>query len=144
VLTCAASVLAGVLGVLQRSMVQLVCETHRQRQNAWCDPMTPLTVQQIQQRLALVFDSHGIEKAILFGSYARGEASKHSDVDLILVKQTKQRFLDRYEGLLQDLFLALPGLAVDALVYTPDEFETMRQRRFLARALQEGKLIYES
>lgn len=106
--------------------------------------MTPLTVQQIQQRLALVFRSHGIEKAILFGSYARGEASKHSDVDLILVKQTKQRFLDRYEGLLQDLFLALPGLAVDALVYTPDEFETMRQRRFLARALMEGKLIYES
>jgi hypothetical protein len=44
----------GVTYYLQRSMVQFVCETHRQRQNAWCDPMTPLTAQQIQQRLALV------------------------------------------------------------------------------------------
>jgi len=94
--------------------------------------MTPLTVQQIQQRLALVFHSHGIEKAILFGSYARGEASKHSDVDLILVKQTKLRFLDRYEGLLQDLFVALPGMAVDALVYTHEEFEAMSNPRDLA------------
>jgi predicted nucleotidyltransferase len=106
--------------------------------------MTPLTVQQIQQRLALVFHSHGIEKAILFGSYARGEPSRHSDIDLILVKQTKQRFLDRYEGLLQDLFLALPGIAVDALIYTPEEFETMRTKRFVARAVQEGRVIYES
>ena len=76
----------------------------------------------------------------LTGSYARGEPSKHSDIDLILVKQTKQRFLDRYEGLLQDLFLALPG----ALVYTPDEFEAMHKTRFLARTVREGKVIYES
>ena len=106
--------------------------------------MNTLTIQQIQDRLVLVFQRHGIEKAILFGSYARGEPSKHSDIDLILVKQTKQRFLDRYEGLLQDLYLALPDLAVDALIYTPEEFEAMRKKRFLARADQEGKLIYES
>ena len=102
--------------------------------------MNTLTIPQIQERLRLVFQRHGIEKAILFGSYARGEPSKHSDIDLILVKQTKQRFLDRYEGLLQDLFLALPG----ALVYTPDEFEAMHKTRFLARAVREGKVIYES
>jgi len=91
-----------------------------------------------------VFQRHGIEKAILFGSYARGEPSKHSDIDLILIKQTKQRFLDRYEGLLQDLFLALPDAAVDALVYTPEEFEAMHKNRFLARAVREGEVIYES
>ena len=102
--------------------------------------MNTLTIPQIQKRLRLVFQRHGIEKAILFGSYARGEPSKHSDIDLILVKQTKQRFLDRYEGLLQDLFLALPG----ALVYTPDEFEAMHKTRFLARTVREGKVIYES
>lgn len=106
--------------------------------------MNTLTVQQIQNRLALVFERHSIEKAILFGSFARDEPSSHSDIDLILVKQTKQRFLDRYEGLLQDLFLALPGTAVDALIYTPEEFETMRKKRFLARAVQEGRVIYES
>jgi predicted nucleotidyltransferase len=79
-----------------------------------------------------------------FGSYARGEPSRHSDVDLILVKQTKKRFLDRYDGLLRDLCAALPGLAIDALIYTPEEFEDLRRKRFLARAIQEGKLIYES
>jgi hypothetical protein len=106
--------------------------------------MSGLTVQEIQDRLVQVFQRYGIEKAILFGSYARGEPSRHSDVDLILVKRTKKRFLDRYDGLLQDLCAALPGLAVDALIYTPEEFEDLRRKRFLARAIQEGKLIYES
>ncbi len=40
------------------------------------------TIQQIADWVAQRFD---VERIILFGSYARGDAGKHSDVDLLVV-----------------------------------------------------------
>jgi predicted nucleotidyltransferase len=103
-----------------------------------------LTVSEVQARLTPVFKRHQVVKAILFGSTARGEASKRSDVDLILVQRTDRRFLDRYDRLLYELNLALSNVAVEVLIYTPEELAHMAGRRFVARALREGKVIYES
>ena len=36
------------------------------------------------------------------------------------------------------------GVPVDLLIYTPEEFESMRRRRWLANALAKGVLIHES
>ncbi|GAG01048.1 unnamed protein product, partial [marine sediment metagenome] len=36
-------------------------------------------------------------KIILFGSWCRGEEDKYSDVDIIVIYETKKRFLDRLE-----------------------------------------------
>lgn len=99
---------------------------------------------ELRARLLPVFKRHQIVRAILFGSRARGEASRRSDVDLILVQRTDRRFLDRYDRLLYELNLALPDVAVDALIYTPEELEQMARRRFMATALREGQVIYES
>lgn len=99
---------------------------------------------ELRARLLPVFKRHQIVRAILFGSMARGEASRRSDVDLILVQRTDLRFLDRYDQLLYELNLALPDVAVDALIYTPEELEQMARRRFVATALREGQVIYES
>jgi|SRR5450759_3849754 uncharacterized protein len=103
-----------------------------------------LTIEQLRDSLVPVFRRYSILRAILFGSRARGEASRRSDADLILVQRTSKRFLDRYDGILRDLNLALPETAVEALIYTPQEFEQMRSRQFLARALREGVVLYES
>ena len=54
----------------------------------------------LKEKLYPLFKKHHIEKAILFGSLARNEASRHGDIDLILIQNTNLRFLDRYEGLL--------------------------------------------
>ena len=91
-----------------------------------------------------VFERYGILKAVVFGSVARGEPSPHSDVDLILVQNTTKRFLDRYEGIHFDLNMAIPHTTVDVFIYTPEEMERMQRRRFIAAALREGKVIYES
>ncbi len=40
----------------------------------------------LREKLHPLFKEHKIEKAILFGSLARNEASRHSDVDLILIQ----------------------------------------------------------
>ncbi len=71
------------------------------------------------------------------------KASRHSDLDLILVQKTDLRFLDRYDGLLASFSRALPEWDVDILIYTPEELAEISNRRFIQHALQEGKILYE-
>lgn len=98
----------------------------------------------LRKSLSPIFQHYRIEKAILFGSFARDENSSHSDVDLILIKKTKQRFFDRYDKILVDLNKAIPGYELDVLIYTPDELERIADRPFIAQALKDGKVLYES
>ena len=44
------------------------------------------TIEEIKAMLYDILKKHGIEKAYLFGSYARGEANKQSDVDIMIKK----------------------------------------------------------
>lgn len=79
----------------------------------------------------------GYERAILFGSAARGDQHEGSDLDVIVVRATDLPFVERPRALLE----ALPrGLAVDVLVYTPEEFARLSRdpRGVLASALAEG------
>jgi len=98
----------------------------------------------LKKRLQPLFKEHKIEKAILFGSLARNEASRHSDIDLILIQNTSLRFLDRYKGVLESFSQALPEWDVDILIYTPEELAEISGRHFIRQALKEGKVLYES
>jgi predicted nucleotidyltransferase len=98
----------------------------------------------LKERLRPLFKQHQIERAILFGSFARNDASRHSDIDLILIKNTSLRFLDRYEGVLASFARALPEWDVDLLIYTPEELAQISGRHFIRQALTEGKVLYES
>lgn len=83
------------------------------------------------------------EKVIVFGSVARNEADPSSDIDLVVIRPTKERFIQRLVRLAQ---LIGPDLGkIDIFVYTPAEFETMKQQHnhFIERVLQEGRVIYE-
>lgn len=98
----------------------------------------------LSRSLFPIFQQYQIEKAILFGSFAREESSSRSDVDLILIKKTNQRFFDRYDKILVDLNKAMPDHELDVLIYTPDELEKIAERPFIAQALKDGKVLYES
>ena len=41
-----------------------------------------LTIKQIKERIKPIMEKHGIKNVYLFGSYARGEAHRNSDVDI--------------------------------------------------------------
>ena len=41
-----------------------------------------LTIKQIRERIKPIMENHNIKDVYLFGSYARGEANRDSDVDL--------------------------------------------------------------
>jgi predicted nucleotidyltransferase len=70
----------------------------------------------------------GIELILLFGSFARGDIRGESDIDMIIVKETTRKFLDR----LDEIYSALvPNVGPDILLYTPDEFESLKKRGVL-------------
>jgi len=84
----------------------------------------------------------GALKIIAFGSMARGEVRAGSDLDLIVVMQSEERFADRMVHLYQAL---RPKVACDVLAYTPAEFERMPESSFLIRrALQEGVVLHDA
>ncbi len=44
------------------------------------------TIEEIKEMIYDILKKYGIEKAYIFGSYARGEANKQSDIDIIIKK----------------------------------------------------------
>ena len=91
----------------------------------------------ICQRLAKI---PAVQKAVLFGSSARGRRDLFTDLDLLVVMQSDLDFIQRSAELRRRLEACVD---MDLLVYTPDEFERMAQGGFLAHALQAGQVIYE-
>ncbi len=60
-------------------------------------------LEQLATQLRPIFEKYHVLRALVFGSLARGEASRRSDIDLLVVQHTDKRFLERYDGLLRDL-----------------------------------------
>lgn len=83
------------------------------------------------------------EKIILFGSTARNETDEYSDFDLVIIKKTDKQFLQRLVEVVD--FLPLHSPAIDLLVYTPEEFERMKEDEnpFIEQVIKDGKVIYE-
>ena len=83
------------------------------------------------------------EKVILFGSAAKGSMKKGSDIDLLAIKKTKKR---RVERILEvSRYLENNSWPIDILVYTPDEFRQAQDDNlmFIEEVINHGKVIYE-
>lgn len=80
----------------------------------------PCSLEEIRRLAVPALRAAGAERAIVFGSWARGEADGYSDLDLVVVLDTELPRAERGRRL-EALFDALP-VAIDALIYTPDEF----------------------
>jgi predicted nucleotidyltransferase len=81
-----------------------------------------------------------ILKVISFGSYADGRRDLFTDLDLIIIMETEKDFLHRTAEMYQ---LLHSDVDMDLLVYTPNEFQKMREGSFLRYALKNGQVIYE-
>jgi predicted nucleotidyltransferase len=94
-------------------------------------------------RLTSALLAYEPQKIVLHGSLARGDWNRASDIDLIIVKQTDQPFLERIGHVLD---LCQSTLGVEPLVYTPKELQAMLDEgnSFLEKALAEGRVLYES
>jgi predicted nucleotidyltransferase len=81
-----------------------------------------------------------VEQVILFGSYAAGRRDLFTDLDLLVVMSSEQDFVRRTAELYQQV---AAGVDLDLLVYTPEEFERLRRRRFVRQALETGRVLHE-
>lgn len=83
------------------------------------------------------------EKIILFGSWVWGTPTADSDVDLLVVKRTADRRVERERVLRRALFgKRLPPL--DLLVYTPEELDRRLALGdfFIQEVISRGRLMY--
>ena len=81
-------------------------------------------------------------RVILFGSHARGEAHKDSDVDFMIIAESDLPRFKRSRELYK-LFRPYP-FGMDLVVYTPEEIERGKKSSvsFISTVLKEGKTLY--
>lgn len=93
------------------------------------------------ERILNILRVRDVEKVVLFGSLVSGNVTSTSDIDLLIVERTKKRFLER----LDDLYSQLqPTVALDILVYTPEEIESLEHSSvFIRSILKNGRVLYE-
>ena len=92
-----------------------------------------LTISQIKVAVAKIGKKYGIKNAYLFGSYARGEATEASDVDII-IERGKISNLIELSGFRLDLVDELHGTDVDILTtggIRPRFFDSIKNERVL-------------
>lgn len=97
---------------------------------------------ELERCVKLLREHYDPQRILLFGSLAAGEVREWSDIDLVIIKETERRFLDRTREVLE---LLRPQVGIDVLVYTPDEFAQMVQQRAFVRdeIVGKGRVLYD-
>lgn len=82
------------------------------------------------------------QKIILFGSLANGKINEWSDIDLLIIKDSSKRQVERC---IEVAKLIHPKVGMDFFIYTPAEYEILLREKFsfLSSILKEGKILYE-
>jgi predicted nucleotidyltransferase len=109
----------------------------------WSDNFIDRETNKIVKRfINLIIEKFNLKKIIIFGSFARGDYHKGSDLDLVIVGEFKERFIDRIGKIIE---LNDSDLEIEAMVYIEEEFQKMIQERrpFIEQVLEEGIVVYE-
>lgn len=85
-------------------------------------------------------------KVILFGSHAWGEPTEDSDIDLLIVKETSDRFIDRWVKVRKLIADPTRRIPVEPIVMTPEELDRRIARgdQFFREIVGRGKILYQS
>lgn len=83
-------------------------------------------------------------KVVLFGSYVYGKPTEDSDIDLLIIKDTNKRPIDRWvevKKILRDPNRKIP---ISPLVYSEKEIQerTAIKDFFLQEILENGEVLY--
>lgn len=103
-------------------------------------PVDNSLINQIIKRLVTNLD---VIKVVLFGSYVTGRPTKESDLDLLIIINTKEKGVKRY--VMVSELLEPRRIPIDIIVKTPKELkkrETMFDP-FIRSIFKTGRVLYE-
>lgn len=106
--------------------------------------MTAFDEGELTHSLSPIFRKYHIQIAILYSPPARDKIARRHDLDLILVRKTANDFFDRYQGVLQEIDTLIKQRDIDIFIYTTQELRDISHQPFIAKVLDEGKVVYES
>lgn len=95
----------------------------------------------IEEAVEKIKTQYQPQKIVLFGSAAM-EPKEGSDIDLLIIKETDERMIDRSDEILD---LLDPAIPVELHVYTPDEIQKRLELGdfFIKQIMEKGKTLYE-
>lgn len=91
-----------------------------------------------------IVEGYAPDKIYLFGSYAKGKHTEDSDVDLLIVKNTPLRKIERSRAV-RKVIKHYPVEGIDIIVYTPEELSLAQNQvvNIGKEAIKQGRLLYE-
>jgi|SRR3989339_251354 len=102
----------------------------------------PITAKLLGKITKRIVDGINPEKVILFGSYVYGKPNKNSDLDFLIIKNTKLSFSKRFAVVSDALYPRL--IPMDFIVKTPKEMSNrLNFDPFLKEIVTKGKVLYE-
>jgi predicted nucleotidyltransferase len=98
----------------------------------------------LQKLVQKLVAEYGPEKVILFGSYAYGVPDRDSDIDLLIIKETGDRFIDRWTTVQRILTDRHRTVGLETLVMTPQEVQKRLAMgdQFVAEISGKGRVLY--
>ena len=95
---------------------------------------------EIQDFVDKVVEQFAPQRVILFGSYARGDATPDSDVDLLVIMPTEKETIEQAVEVRQRIRRSFP---LDLIVKTPEDVAWRLSLRdcFLTTIMTEGKNV---
>ncbi|MGQ4873140.1 MAG: nucleotidyltransferase domain-containing protein [Promethearchaeota archaeon] len=95
----------------------------------------------LKEFIKIIKNKYQLKCVILFGSRARGDYLDYSDIDLIVVGQFTEKFINRGLEFYENLKIEK---AIDVFCYTPEEFKEMFLRGIVSilDAIDEGICLY--
>ena len=106
--------------------------------------MTP----QIEKILAEIVEKlkreYQPEKIILYGSYAYGNPTRDSDIDLFIVKDTDRNRVERFVEIKTLIYDPQRKISVQPLVLTPGEVQDRMELGddFITEIVKQGQILY--
>jgi predicted nucleotidyltransferase len=84
--------------------------------------------------------NYGAVRVILFGSMAHDIATEHSDIDLLVIADTGERFYERSASVLRVVREISYGLPLAPIVLSPQELQARLARgdQFIAEVVETG------
>jgi predicted nucleotidyltransferase len=109
--------------------------------------MAAMSTTQIEMITQAIVKTVNPRKIIMFGSQAKGQAKKDSDVDILVIADRPEGEVWKRREELGNIRRNIPRIeiAVDLLLYSPEEVNKWKSttNHVISEAFREGEVLYE-